>query len=73
MSDDMNIILGSSNVFRDLGHLDAAREQPRSLGPFRSRLPLESVLKEDFHRKIPRIRSIGLAHAQTKVCGTRLI
>jgi predicted XRE-type DNA-binding protein len=31
MSDDMDIIRGSGNVFRDLGHLDADREQLRAL------------------------------------------
>lgn len=31
MSDDMNIIRGSGNVFRDLGHPEADREQLRAL------------------------------------------
>lgn len=31
MSDDMDIIRGSGNVFRDLGHPDADREQLRAL------------------------------------------
>ena len=31
MSDDTDIIRGSGNVFRDLGHPDADREQLRSL------------------------------------------
>jgi predicted XRE-type DNA-binding protein len=31
MSDDMDIIRGSGNVFHDLGHLDADREQLRAL------------------------------------------
>ena len=31
MSDDMEIIRGSGNVFRDLGHPDADREQLRAL------------------------------------------
>ena len=31
MSDDMDIIQGSGNVFRDLGHPDADREQLRAL------------------------------------------
>jgi predicted XRE-type DNA-binding protein len=30
MSDDMDIIRGSGNMFRDLGHLDADREQLRA-------------------------------------------
>jgi predicted XRE-type DNA-binding protein len=31
MNDDMDIIRGSGNVFRDLGHADADREQLRAL------------------------------------------
>jgi predicted XRE-type DNA-binding protein len=31
MNDDMDIIRGSGNVFRDLGHPDADREQLRAL------------------------------------------
>ena len=31
MSDDMDIIRGSGNLFRDLGHPDADREQLRAL------------------------------------------
>jgi hypothetical protein len=31
MSDDMDIIRGSGNVFRDFGHPDADREQLRAL------------------------------------------
>ena len=31
MSDDMDIIRGSGNVFRDLGHPEADREQLRAL------------------------------------------
>ncbi len=31
MSDDMAVIRGSGNVFRDLGHPDAEREQLRAL------------------------------------------
>ena len=31
MNDDMEIVRGSGNVFRDLGHADADREQLRSL------------------------------------------
>ena len=31
MKDDMNIIRGSGNVFRDLGHPEADREQLRAL------------------------------------------
>ena len=31
MSDDMDIIRGTGNVFRDLGHPDADREQLRAL------------------------------------------
>jgi predicted XRE-type DNA-binding protein len=31
MSDDMDLIHGSGNVFRDLGHKDADREQLRAL------------------------------------------
>jgi len=31
MSDDMTIIRGSGNLFRDLGHADADREQLRAL------------------------------------------
>lgn len=31
MSDDFDIIQGSGNVFRDLGHFDADREQLRAL------------------------------------------
>lgn len=31
MNDDMDIIRGSGNVFRDLGHADADREQLRTL------------------------------------------
>ena len=31
MSDDMEVVRGTGNVFRDLGHLDADREQLRAL------------------------------------------
>ena len=31
MNDDIEIIQGSGNFFRDLGHPDADREQPRAL------------------------------------------
>jgi hypothetical protein len=36
MSDDMGIIRGSGNVFRDLGQPDADREQLRACSPPRS-------------------------------------
>ena len=47
------------------------RPKSHAKGPFRWPLPLESVLKEGFERKIPRICRSRAIHAQTTVFESR--
>ena len=55
---------------RHRGH-HTIRPKSHAKGPFRWPLPLESVLKEGFERKIPRICRSRAIHAQTTVFESR--